>query len=323
MSVLFFLGRAQDTVFKPTLKIGDPAPSMTIEKWLKGKPQMNLNDGKVHVVEFWATWCGPCILGMPHMSKMAEEYKDVSFVGVTVSEKTDDVSIPQKFVDVSRNMMAYNIAYDKPKGTMWKDWLYASGRNGIPVAFVVRKDGRIGWVGHPLMGLEDAIVLARKDQLTESAAEFISKHWIERKANGEKFDQSLKLAIKEGRIEDALRYNDSVVANWPFNIAIVSGKKYALLTAKDPKAARDFGESLLVTQGNAPAVLKNVATTIFEGSDARVRGEVKVKVTGAPDYELAKKLLLKALECSVPDRQTDALFVRIKEFEDKNNNVVK
>jgi len=188
---------------------------------------------------------------------------------------------------------------------------------------VVNKDGRIGWIGHPLMGLEEAIELAVKNKLTPESAAEISKIWKAKHDEGDKNDSLLKLALKENRVDDALRLNDGLMDNWPFMIAIASGKKYALLTAKDPKAARAFGESLLVKQGNAPMVLRSVASTIFDGSDARVRGEVKVKVMGAPDYELAKKLILKALECSAPDRESNLLLERIQELETKDKQAAK
>jgi thiol-disulfide isomerase/thioredoxin len=100
--------------------MGNPAPKMKIAKWLKGTPQTNLNDGKVHVVEFWASWFSPCKLGMPHLSQLAKQYKQVYFLGVTASEHIDDVSVPQKFVDASGKMMDYKVAYDKPKGTSRK-----------------------------------------------------------------------------------------------------------------------------------------------------------------------------------------------------------
>src|SRR5688500_9275436 len=66
-----------------TLKVGDPAPPLKATKWLQGAEVTGFNPGKVYVVEFWAVWCGPCIVMMPHMSDMQEEFKDkgVTFIG--------------------------------------------------------------------------------------------------------------------------------------------------------------------------------------------------------------------------------------------------
>jgi hypothetical protein len=162
------------------------------------------------------------------------------------------------------------------------------------------------------MGLEEAIELALNDKLTPDAAEAITRAWKDKLAAGEKDDAALKIALREKRIDDALALNHAVMEKMPFNCAIGAGKKYALLTAKDPKAASAYGEELLRTQANAPEVLKSVAYTIFEGSDDRVRGEVKVMIKGEPDYELARTLLLAALECSAPDRKTQEFMKRIQ-----------
>ena len=57
------------------LTIGSDAPAIDVEHWVqdgkgKFKPVTEFAKGKVYVVEFWATWCGPCIMSMPHLVEL-------------------------------------------------------------------------------------------------------------------------------------------------------------------------------------------------------------------------------------------------------------
>ena len=49
------------------------APALEVSSWIEGEPVAIPDDGVV-VVELWATWCGPCIEAMPHLSQLAEHY---------------------------------------------------------------------------------------------------------------------------------------------------------------------------------------------------------------------------------------------------------
>jgi thiol-disulfide isomerase/thioredoxin len=73
----------------PTLKSGDPAPPLAVSRWIKGEAAKQLECGKMYVVEFWATWCGPCIGCMPYLTELHKVYKDrVTFISVNVAERT-------------------------------------------------------------------------------------------------------------------------------------------------------------------------------------------------------------------------------------------
>ncbi|MBC7771451.1 MAG: redoxin family protein [Pyrinomonadaceae bacterium] len=140
-----------------TLKAGDKAPGITVEKWIKGEPVTGFEKGKVYVVEFWATWCGPCIASMPHISDLQAMYKDkgVTIIGTNIWEddKFNDETYKKAadFVKAEPDRMAYTVAYDGGAKFMDKNWMKASGRNGIPSAFLVDQNGVIAWIGHPMM----------------------------------------------------------------------------------------------------------------------------------------------------------------------------
>jgi thiol-disulfide isomerase/thioredoxin len=126
----------------------------TVAHWVKGEP-VDVSSG-VHVVEFWATWCPPCLTSIPHLTALQEKYADrgVNIIGVS-SEELDTV---EPFVEKMGDKMAYTVAID---GGISKDYMEKYNIGGIPHAFVV-KDGEIVWHGHPMAKLEAAIEDALK-----------------------------------------------------------------------------------------------------------------------------------------------------------------
>jgi len=138
-----------------TLKIGDPAPALKAHTWVKGKEVKSFELGKVYVVEFWATWCGPCRESIPHLSQLSKSNKNVTFIGVAASERKEESGSDQRLTKLKRfvreqgDKIAYTIAYDSDR-SMGTPWMKASGYKSIPTAFIVDGEGKIAWIGHPM-----------------------------------------------------------------------------------------------------------------------------------------------------------------------------
>ena len=240
----------------PSLNIGDPAPPLRVRVWLKGSPVQRFEKGNVYVVEFWATWCKPCIAAMPHLSALAAEYKDrVTIVGVDIKEmKSTSMEKVKAFVDSMGHRMDCHVAAED-SNFMVAAWFDASGEQGIPKSFVVDAEGRLAWIGHPKGGLDEVLSkIVNNDWDIEKA---LAKRNLDRHL--EELDDSLNYELMRyagnletddlGKPDSALLAINEIIRNEP-------GLKYAPLIAfytfsallkTDPHKAYEYGEALLVT----------------------------------------------------------------------------
>jgi thiol-disulfide isomerase/thioredoxin len=134
------------TLSAAPLKIGDPAPELHVSTWVKNGP-VKLSDGvgkNVYLVEFWATWCPPCRMSIPHLDKLQKKYASKGLVVVGISKEPLETVKP--FV-MSQKKMNYNVGVDD-KGLTYAE--YMEGLAGIPAAFLIGKSGKVLWKGHPL-----------------------------------------------------------------------------------------------------------------------------------------------------------------------------
>jgi len=132
-------------------KVGDLAKPLSVATWVKGadaEAPVDVTDGKnTYVVEFWATWCGPCKTSIPHLTELQSKYKDQGLVIIGISnEELEEV---KPFVEEQGDKMNYIVAVDKDEETSMS-YMQAFGQNAIPCAFIIDKSGKVVWVGHPM-----------------------------------------------------------------------------------------------------------------------------------------------------------------------------
>jgi thiol-disulfide isomerase/thioredoxin len=142
---------------------GPQAPRLKFRKDIK-KSKVVSNAETIKVVEFWATWCGPCRTTIPHLSKVQERYgkHNVSIVGVTREEESKVSS----FVKKMGKKMEYRVALDS-SGKVSTAYSSIWRIGTIPHAYVVGHNGKILWHGHPAdrkleMALREAIAFRNR-----------------------------------------------------------------------------------------------------------------------------------------------------------------
>ena len=140
---------ARDRAGIPLLRIGDPAPRLQLSEFLIGSPEAGRFDrGEITVVEFWATWCAPCVAGIPALNELDRRFSDrsVTLIGVTREESP----LVRRFLDAAapNATPTFAVATDE-SGRSTAAFMTAARRRGIPCVFVVDRNGRIAWTGHP------------------------------------------------------------------------------------------------------------------------------------------------------------------------------
>jgi thiol-disulfide isomerase/thioredoxin len=194
---------------------GSPAPALDIKKWFKGKEVTEFEADKTYVVEFWATWCGPCRTSIPHITELAKKNPDVTFIGVGIWEEPDYEKI-SGFVEEMGENMDYSVAYSGNQEGMSQTWMRAAGQNGIPSAFIVR-DRQIVWVGHP-MSMDEPLKMAKAGTLDVAAEKKKHEDSVaesERQMAGSRAVSAANQLYTEGKTAEGKAALDKAVQDHP------------------------------------------------------------------------------------------------------------
>jgi thiol-disulfide isomerase/thioredoxin len=272
------------------LKIGDAAPPLKVQAWVKGDPVESFEKGKVYVVEFWATWCNPCRVTIPHLTELQRRYKDsgVKIIGVSIWEDAGGHEIGtirhdapeaeqnaaylarvQDFVKGQGDGMAYTLAFGGVYGSISMTWMMGSGQVGIPASFIIDKSGKVAWMGYPLdLDQPLAEIVAGNYDMAHAAENAAKQAAIAKKSR----ELSLKFedAMLNNNMDAARKYLDEYAAldvknNWEL--------KYGVLVQEfhDQAGADDYLKALANGEGkDNPDILAALA-------QKKVTGEGTIK----------------------------------------------
>jgi thiol-disulfide isomerase/thioredoxin len=299
---------AKPSVINPVLpKLlgpGDPAPSIAELVSVSGEKLERFEPGTIYVIDFWATWCGPCIKAMPHMSELAKKYKDKSVkvhgISIWETEMRADKALVDRvrdFVQTSETI-AYPISYGGDNGDLARRWMNGAGRSTIPTVFVIDKEGKIAWIGHPMMGLDDALAKIVAGTFDPAKEQEAAKQREDNRQIGMRMATRLQQRVQAKDWDAALEIADNIIEIDPVMFAPTSVAKMRILVKelKDAKLAKEWG---------------NVSVEKFKGSSLALREQARLLLESEGDLrdlDLARRLA-EAAVAAAPADETETFLV--------------
>lgn len=137
-------------------QFGGTTPADFALKNLEGK-EVKLSDykGKVVVLDFWATWCGPCKASFPKMQELVTKYKDkdVTFLFINTWEDKKEEEVLKNVTNyLTEKKYTFHVVFDSKSEVVTKYKI-----QGIPTSILIGKDGNILFSGHSNSNLGELI----------------------------------------------------------------------------------------------------------------------------------------------------------------------
>lgn len=152
-SLLAFILIATAAIAQSNINLDEKAPAINITDWVLNKPDDIALSGKYIVLEFWATWCGPCIAAVPHMNELQSKVNDPDLMFISMT----DESVAKIKRTLEKIDFKSAVVTDLTKQTHVN---YGDGKEGLeayPMTVLIDNQGIVKWIGEPKQLTEDIL----------------------------------------------------------------------------------------------------------------------------------------------------------------------
>ena len=223
-------------------QIGMRAPPIAAERWVTEIDQpIEVGNGQVYVLDFWATWCGPCLVQMPKLAELQQKQGTDKLRVVAISNEpweavegflirpTNRDNAPSLGEQVKAMSQTMAIGVDQ-NGETFRAYMVAAGLRALPMTFIIGSTGHVEWAGD---SQEIETVLPQILDGTWDRAEFAQRFAGVQRAYTD-FPQIQQL-VSRGQLEAAQQLIDELI---PLADSRMRGNLEnfkARLTAQQPK----------------------------------------------------------------------------------------
>lgn len=138
------------TTNSESLNIGSISPKLAVQDWYYGAPITNIEKGRFYVVEFWSTWCSPCLKSFLPFNRIARKFKTkATFLSVNVLEKKNYPKERAKQIidSLNRTMkLDFSVGFEEEK-KISEGWFGKIWDASVPLVVLIDSTQQISWIG--------------------------------------------------------------------------------------------------------------------------------------------------------------------------------